>query len=148
MTKDPAGRDPTRTPSLSDTIWKDMRRSARRKCELASKTIEQLVSASTPCVNDHQFKDEELETVGELPKVCSHFVLHCLYSARIGRPDILWSVHCLTRAITKWIEACGIRLARLISYIHITAGCRQFLSCGKHCITMLNMSFLGRRLCR
>ena len=34
-------------------------------------------------------KQEELESVGELPEVCSNIVLKCLYSARIGRPDIL-----------------------------------------------------------
>ena len=45
-------------------------------------------------------------------------VLKCLYLARIGQPDILWSVNKLSRAITKWARACDKRLARLISYIH------------------------------
>ena len=38
--------------------------------------------------------------------------------APIGRPDILWSVHKLARAITKWTRACDKRLARLILDIH------------------------------
>ena len=41
-----------------------------------------------------------------------------LYLARIGRPDILWSLNKLARAVTKWTKACDKRLARLISYIH------------------------------
>ena len=40
--------------------------------------------------------------------------------ARIGRPDIVWSVNKLARAVTKWARACDKRLARLISYIHHT----------------------------
>ena len=39
--------------------------------------------------------------------VCSQIVLQCLYFARIGRPDILWSVNKLARAVTKN----GLRLA-------------------------------------
>ena len=58
-------------------------------------------------------------------KVCSQIVPKCLYLARIGRPDILWSVNKLARAITKWIKTCDKRLARLISYIHHTCEFRQ-----------------------
>ena len=59
-----------------------------RYCELASKRVEQLCKVSSPCLDDHQFKKEELESVGELSKVCSQIVLKCLYLVRIGRPDI------------------------------------------------------------
>ena len=38
-------------------------------------------------LDDHHFKKEELESVGELSKVCSQIVLTCLYLARIGRPE-------------------------------------------------------------
>ena len=38
----------------------------------------------------------------------------------IGWPDIFWSDNKLARAVTKWIQACDRRLARLISYIFIT----------------------------
>ena len=67
-----------------------------RYCELANKTTQQLYKVSTPCIDDHHFKEEEeeeLKSVGELSKVCSQIVLKCLYSANIGRPDILWSVN-------------------------------------------------------
>ena len=73
-----------------------------RYCELANKTTQQLYNVCTPCIDDHQFKEEELKSVGELSKVCSQIVLKCLYLARIGRPDILWSVNKLARSITKW----------------------------------------------
>ena len=72
-----------------------------RYCELANKTTQQLYKVSTPCIDDHHFKKEELKSVGELSKVCSQIVLECLYLARIGRPDILWSVNKLARTITK-----------------------------------------------
>ena len=37
-----------------------------RYCELAKKTTQQLYKVSTPCINDHQFKEEELKSVGDL----------------------------------------------------------------------------------
>ena len=73
-----------------------------RYCVLANKTTQQLYKVSTPCIDDHHFKEEELKSVGELSHVCSQIVLKCLYLARIGRPDILWSVKKLARSITKW----------------------------------------------
>ena len=60
------------------------------------------------------FKEEEMKSVGELSQVCSQIVLKCLYLARIGRPDILWSVNKLAQSITKWTKACDKRLNRLI----------------------------------
>ena len=66
-----------------------------------------------------------MKYVGELSKVCSQIVLKCLYVARIGRPDILWSVNKLARSITKWTKACDKRLNRLMSYIHHTCEYRQ-----------------------
>ena len=37
---------------------------------LAKKKTEQLYKVTTPCLDDHQFKKEELESVGEISKVC------------------------------------------------------------------------------
>ena len=53
-----------------------------RYCELANKTIQQLYKVTTPCLDDHPFKQEELGSVGELSKVCFQTVLECLYLAR------------------------------------------------------------------
>ena len=97
-----------------------------RYCELANKTTQQLYKVSTPCIDDHHFKEEETKSVGELSNTCSQTVLKCLYLARIGRPDILWSVNKLARSITKWTKACDKRLNRLISYIHHTSEYKQY----------------------
>ena len=92
-----------------------------RYCELANKITQQFYKVSTPCIDDHHFQEEEMKFVGKLSSTCSQIVLKCLYLARIGRPDILWSVNKLARSITKWIKACDKRLNRLISYIHHTS---------------------------
>ena len=81
-------------------------------------------------------RSEEWESKGELSEVCSHIVLKCLYLARDGRPDILWSVNKLTRSNRKWTQACDRRLARLTSHIHYTSNYRQYCHVGnaaQHC---------------
>ena len=101
-----------------------------RHCELANKTTQQLYKVSTPCIDDHHFKEEETKFVGELSTTCSQIVLMCSYLARIGRPDILWSVNKLARSVTKWTKACDKRLNRLISYIHHTCEYKQYCHVG------------------
>ena len=100
-----------------------------RYCELANKTTQQLYKVSTPCIDDHHFTEEETKSVGELSNTCSQ-ILKCLNLARVGRPDILWSVNKLARSITKWTKACDKRLNRLISYIHHTCEYRQYCHVG------------------
>ena len=101
-----------------------------RQCELANKTTQQLYKVSTPCIDDHHFKEEEMKSVGELSKICTIIVPQCLYLARIGQPDILWSVNKLARSITKWTQACYKRLNRLISYTHHTCEYKQYCHVG------------------
>ena len=48
-----------------------------RFCELANKTTQQLYKVSTPCIDDHHIKEEEMKSVGELSHVCSQIVLKC-----------------------------------------------------------------------
>ena len=108
--------------NLRNSSWSyDMaghaKKCVERYCELANKTTQQLYKVSAPCIDDHHFK--EIKSVGELSHVCSQIVLTCLNLARIGGPDILWSVNKLARSITKWTKACDKRLNRLISYIFI-----------------------------
>ena len=144
-----AGRNVTRTRSLGLTTWEDMRRDALRGiAKWQNKKLEQLYEVSTPCMDDHHFKKEELDMVGEEPKVCSQIVLWCLYLVRIGRPDILWSVDKLARAVTKWTRACDRRSALLISYIKHTSDYRQCCPVGhtaQHCRKTLfqNSDFAG-----
>ena len=101
-----------------------------RYCELANKTTQQLYKVSTPCIGDHHFKEEETKSVGELSNTCSQIVLKRLYLARIGRPDILWSVNKLARSITKWTKACDKRLNRLISFFHHASEYKQYCHVG------------------
>ena len=110
----------TRISSWSYDMVGHAKKCVERYCELANKTRLRLYKVSTPCIDDHHFKEEEMKSVGELSHVCSQIVLKCLYLARIGRPDILWSVNKLARSITKWTKACDKRLNRLISYIYHT----------------------------
>ena len=100
-----------------------------RYCELSNKTTQQLYEVSTPCIDDHHFKEEK-KSVGELSQVCSQIVLKCLFFARVGRPDIPWSVNKLARSITKWTKASDKRLNRLISYIHHTCEYKQYCHVG------------------
>ena len=104
-----------------------------RYCELANETTEQLYKVATPCLDDHQFKEEENGSVGELSTVSSHNVRKM---CKFGRPDILWSVNNLACAVTNWTKACDKRFARLISYIHHTIEYRQQFYVGntaQHC---------------
>ena len=101
-----------------------------RYCELANKTTQQLYKVSTPCIDDHHFKEEETKSVEDLSNTCSQIVLKCLNMAGIGRPDILWSVNKLARSITKWTKACDKRLNRLISKIHQKCEYKQYCHVG------------------
>ena len=108
---------------VSKEVWE-------RKSELANKTTQQLYKVSTPCIDDHHSEEEETKSVGELSNTCSQIVLKCFYLARIGRPDILWSVNKLARSITKWTKACDKRLNRLISDIHHTCEYKHYCHVG------------------
>ena len=105
-----------RISSWSHDMEGHAKKCLERYCELANRTTQQLYKVSSPCIDDHHFKEEELKSVGELSNLCSQIVLKSLYLARIGRPDILWSVNKLARSITKWTKACDKRSSRLISY--------------------------------
>ena len=74
-----------------------------RYCEFANKTTQQFFIVATPYMDDHQ-KEEENESVGELSTVCSQIVLKCMHLARVGRPDVLWSLNKLARVVTKWTK--------------------------------------------
>ena len=104
----------------------------------ADKTTQQLYKVETPCLDDHQFKEEELGSVGESSKVCSQIVLQCLYLARIGKPDILWSVNKLARQTFSEFD--------LLRTPHKSI--RAILSCGKYRTTTQIGSVSGLGLCR
>ena len=124
------GKPDTNISSWSYGMEGHAKKRLERYGELANKTTQQLYKVSTTCIDDHHFKEEELKSVGELSNTCSQIVLKCLYLARIGRPDILWSVNKLARSITKWTKACDKRLNRLISFIHHTCEYKQYCHVG------------------
>ena len=128
-TRDSGKRDAETMSSWSYDVEGRAKKCVERYCELANRTTQQLYKVATPCMDDHQY-EEENESVGELSTVCSQIVLKCLYLARIGRPDIVWSVNKFARAVTKWTKAGDERLARLISYIHHTSEYRQYFYVG------------------
>ena len=123
--------------SRGRTTWKDMLENALR--DIASWQTKKRSSFSQFQVLSWMFTNSWRKNLNQLEnyqKVCSHIVLTCLYSARIGRPDFLWSVNKLARAVTKWSQSCDRRLARLISYIHHTNDYRQYCHVGntaQHC---------------
>ena len=65
--------------SWSYDIESHAKKCVERYCELANRTTQQLYKVSTPCVDDHHFKEEETKSVGELSNTCSQIVLKCLY---------------------------------------------------------------------
>ena len=108
---------------MQRNVWSDIVSWQTRRL---NNSVKYLLRASMTITS----KEEEMKSVGELSKVCSQIVLKCLYLARIGRPDILWSVNKLARSITKWTKACHKRLNRLISKIHHTCECKQYCYVG------------------
>ena len=64
-----------RISSWSCDMEGNPKKCVERYCELANKTTQQLYKVSTPCIDDHHFKEEELKSVGELSQVCSQIVL-------------------------------------------------------------------------
>ena len=53
-----------------------------RYCELANKTTQQLYKVSTPCIDDHHFKEEETKSVGELShENCQKYALKLFWNA-------------------------------------------------------------------
>ena len=67
-----------------------------RYLELANKDISSLKQVATPCIDDHQISAEHAEIKGVLAPVASRVVLKALYLAKLGRPDILWTVNSLS----------------------------------------------------
>ena len=86
--KDSGKPEPNIISSWCQEMEGHAKKRVERYCELANKTTEQLYKVATPCLDDHQFGEDEIGSVGELSTVCWQTVLKCIYLARIGRPDI------------------------------------------------------------
>ena len=91
-----------------------------RYLELAKVPSKSLHPKVTPCIDDHQLPSSDSTTKGTLESIASRVVLKILYTARLGRPDTLWSVNTLARKVTSWNKGCDKRLHRLIEYLQGT----------------------------
>ena len=67
--------------------------------ELAGMDISDLKPVGTPNTDDHAIPANE-------------FVLKALFFARMTRPDLLQTVNCLARCVTKWTVACDRHLLK------------------------------------
>ena len=67
-----------RISSWSDDMEGHAKKCVERYCELANRTTQQLHKVATRCLDDHQLKEEEMGSVGELCKVCPQIVLKSL----------------------------------------------------------------------
>ena len=62
-----------KTVALSYDTEGHAQKCVERFCELANKKTEQLKKVSSPCLDDHHVKKEELESVGEFQH-CAHIL--------------------------------------------------------------------------
>ena len=126
-------------------LWENLAQTCphdRTKCKVMWRnTWNDMMNWPTKQLNNYAKSQQHELTVANLRKKrwdlsenCqknrSQIVLKCMYLARLGRPDILWSVSKLARAITKWTRACDKRSARLISYIHHTCEFKLYCHLG------------------
>ena len=101
-------------------IWKVMRRNAWNDiANWRTKQLDNYTKSQHHALMTTNSRKQKMGSVGDLSKVCSQIVLKCFSMARIGRPDIFWSVNKVARVITKWTRACDKRSACLMSYIFI-----------------------------
>ena len=84
---------------MQRSVWNDIVSWRTRRL---SNSTKYLLHASMTTTS----KKKKRNLLENLSSTCSQIALKCLYLARIGRPDILWSVNKLARATTKWTKAC------------------------------------------
>ena len=113
-------------------------------CELANKTTQQLYKVSTPCIDDHHFKEEELKSVGELSNVCSQIVKNA-YTWHVMDDLIFYG---------QWTNLHdplqnGPKLVTNDYVIwHFTFLIQTVLLCGKYCQAMQAGTVSRLRFCR
>ena len=111
--------------------WKVMRRNVRSdivswRTRRLNNSTKYLLHALLTIISK-----KKIEIRGRIVKsMLSNCSENAFFLARIGRPDILWSVNKLARSITKWTEACDKRFSRMISYIYHTSEYKQYCHVG------------------
>ena len=61
-------RGPATWKVMPRNVWNDI-------VSWRTRRLNNSYKVSTPCIDDHHFKEEELKSVGDLSKVCSQIVL-------------------------------------------------------------------------
>ena len=124
---------------MQRNVWKDI-------ANFANKTTQQLYKVAMPCLDENQFREEEIGSVRRIVHSLSHkLYLKCLYVWHVLVDLIfyrLWT-NLLVRP-QNGTRACDERLARLISY-H-TCEYKQYFLCGKHS-TQQCRTWIVSRLC-
>ena len=89
-------------------------------CELANKTTQQWYRVSTPCLDDDQFKEEELASVGELSTNCDEMCV--LGTQRWTRHTVVGKQTC-----SSWLVlSCQSLLRGVRCFSHDTCSCEVF----------------------
>ena len=125
-----------KTMAWSYDLEGHVRKCVESYCELANEKTEQLYKVFSPCLDDHHFKKEELETVGAWSEVCSQIVLGLSVLGTNWKTRYFMVSDQTVPSVTKWTQACGRRLARLTACIHHTSDHRQYCYVGNtahHC---------------
>ena len=106
-----------------------------RYCEVGNKTTQQLHKTATPCIDNHEFKEDELGSVGELSKVCSN----CSELSVFGSNWQTWYLMVCKQACSchHEVDESMRRTFCTFDLLHSSHKWTQtILSCGKHCTTM------------
>ena len=101
-----------------------------RYCELANRTTQQLYKVSTPCIDDHHFK-EEMKICWRISQVCSQIVLKCVKHGTNWKTWYsMFSEQTCTNDRKMDQSLWQTPLNRLISYIQHTCEYKQYCYVG------------------
>ena len=142
------GRSLTQSLWHGPTTWKDMLDFALSETvNWQTRKWSKYYKVSSPCLDDHQFKQEEPGSVGELSQVCSQTVLKLFVLVTNWKTDILWSVNKLARAVTKMDSGMRQTIGKT-DFIHSShIWIQTVLSCGQHCSALCTWFMSRLRLC-
>ena len=97
--------------------WMVMQRSARKDtANWRTKQLNSYTKSQHRALTTTNWK-KKWDQLENCLKFAHRWCWHVSIFGSSCRPDIVWSVHRLARAVTEWTEACDKRVARLISYI-------------------------------
>ena len=125
--------------SFSISTWSSdmeahVQKCVERYCELTNKSTQQHYKESTPCIDDHHFKEEELKSVGELSKYmlsscCEILILDTYWTTWYS---MLWEQTC---TIDYKMDQSLRQTPESIDILHSShMWIQNILSCGKNTV--------------